>query len=169
MAISRSVQYNGEFLHDITLLTQCYYHHRRTRLNLCSLCSDLNLLTIFPPGMLRICLTAFGFFFYFVYCISSPTLLDQTGRLDYVVQDELAVRGADGAQGTQSTWFGWRRVAESHYQPERVANPARAHTPRSRPLRIWSCLRRGLVRPSCPASSAPAQYFHTQAEPGPQW
>ena len=37
MAINVSVQYyNGGFLPDIILLTQCYYH-RGTRLNLCSL------------------------------------------------------------------------------------------------------------------------------------
>ena len=28
-----SVQYNGGFLPDIILLTQCYYHNRGTRLN----------------------------------------------------------------------------------------------------------------------------------------
>ena len=33
MAINISVQYNGGFLPDKILLTQCYYHHRRTRLN----------------------------------------------------------------------------------------------------------------------------------------
>ena len=32
MASNVSVQYNGGFLHDIILLTQCYYH-RGTRLN----------------------------------------------------------------------------------------------------------------------------------------
>ena len=32
MAIDVSVQYNGELLPDIILLTQCYYH-RGTRLN----------------------------------------------------------------------------------------------------------------------------------------
>ena len=32
MAINVSVQYDGGFLPDIILLTQCYYH-RRTRLN----------------------------------------------------------------------------------------------------------------------------------------
>ena len=32
MAINVSVQYDGEFLPDIILLTQCYYH-RGTRLN----------------------------------------------------------------------------------------------------------------------------------------
>ena len=32
MAINLSVQYNGGFLPDIILLTQCYYH-RGTRLN----------------------------------------------------------------------------------------------------------------------------------------
>ena len=35
MAINASVQYNGGllFVFDILLLTQCYYHHRGTRLN----------------------------------------------------------------------------------------------------------------------------------------
>ena len=34
MAINNvSVQYNGELLPDIILLTQCYYHHKATRLN----------------------------------------------------------------------------------------------------------------------------------------
>ena len=53
MAINVSVQYNGGLLPDITLLTQCYYH-RGTRLNaikrfcLCSLSSDLNVLTFSP-------------------------------------------------------------------------------------------------------------------------
>ena len=32
MAINISIQYNGGFLPDIILLTQCYYH-RGTRLN----------------------------------------------------------------------------------------------------------------------------------------
>ena len=32
MAINVSVQYDGEFLPDIILLTQCY-HHRGTRFN----------------------------------------------------------------------------------------------------------------------------------------
>ena len=32
MAVNVSVQYNGELLPDIILLTQCYYH-RGTRLN----------------------------------------------------------------------------------------------------------------------------------------
>ena len=54
MAINVSVQYNGGFLPDIILLTQCYYH-RGTRLNatkrfcICSLRSHLNVLTCFPP------------------------------------------------------------------------------------------------------------------------
>ena len=49
MEINISVQYNGEFLLDIILLTQCYYH-RGTRLNtmewLChySLCNSILLL-----------------------------------------------------------------------------------------------------------------------------
>ena len=33
MAINVSVQYNSGLLPDIILLTQCYYHHRGTRLN----------------------------------------------------------------------------------------------------------------------------------------
>ena len=33
MAINVSVQHNGGFLPGIILLTQCYYHHRGTRLN----------------------------------------------------------------------------------------------------------------------------------------
>ena len=33
MAINISVQYDGGLLPDIILLTQCYYHHRGTRLN----------------------------------------------------------------------------------------------------------------------------------------
>ena len=61
MAINVSVQYDSGFLPGIILLTQCYYHHRGTRLNvmerfcLCSLCSHLNVLTFPPPdwGMLR--------------------------------------------------------------------------------------------------------------------
>ena len=57
-----SVQHNGEFLPGIILLTQCYYHHRGTRLNamkkfpISSLWSHLiNVLTFLPPdwGMLR--------------------------------------------------------------------------------------------------------------------
>ena len=32
MAINVSVQHNGGFLPDIILLTQCYYHHRGSRL-----------------------------------------------------------------------------------------------------------------------------------------
>ena len=45
MVINISVQYNGGFLPDITLLTQGYYH-RGTRLNamkrfcICSLCNS---------------------------------------------------------------------------------------------------------------------------------
>ena len=52
MAINVSAQYNGGFLLDIILLTQCYYH-RETRLNvmkrcdLCSLSSHLDVLTFF--------------------------------------------------------------------------------------------------------------------------
>ena len=47
MAISSSVQYNGEFLPDMILLTPCYYH-RGTRLNamkrfcICSLFKSLS-------------------------------------------------------------------------------------------------------------------------------
>ena len=60
MAINVSVQYDGGFLPDIILLTQCYYH-RGTRLNVMkrfcifSFSSHLNVLTFFPPawGMLR--------------------------------------------------------------------------------------------------------------------
>ena len=34
MAVNVSIlQYNGGLLPDIILLTQCYYHHRGTRLN----------------------------------------------------------------------------------------------------------------------------------------
>ena len=33
MAINVSVQYDGGFLPDIILLTQCYYHRGGTRLN----------------------------------------------------------------------------------------------------------------------------------------
>ena len=33
MAINVSVQYNGGLLPDMILLTQCYYHHRGTRLD----------------------------------------------------------------------------------------------------------------------------------------
>ena len=33
MAINVRVQYNGGFLPDIILLTQCYYHRGGTRLN----------------------------------------------------------------------------------------------------------------------------------------
>ena len=60
MAINVSVQYDGGFLPDIILLTQCYYH-RGTRLNamkrfcIFSYLSHLNVLTFFTPdwGMLR--------------------------------------------------------------------------------------------------------------------
>ena len=60
MAIDVNVQYNGGFLPDIKLLTQCYLH-RGTCLNamkrfcICSLRSHLNFLTFFPHkwGMLR--------------------------------------------------------------------------------------------------------------------
>ena len=62
MAINISVQDNGGFLLDLILLTQ-YYYHRAIRLNamkrfcLGSLCSNLNVLAIFPRlpvwGMLR--------------------------------------------------------------------------------------------------------------------
>ena len=60
MAINVSVQCNGGLLPDIILLTQCYYH-RGTHLNamkrfcICSLWSNLNVLTFFPLywGMLR--------------------------------------------------------------------------------------------------------------------
>ena len=60
MAINVNVQYNGGFLPDIILLTQCYFH-RGTRLNtmkrfsICSLWSHLDVLTFFLPnrGMLR--------------------------------------------------------------------------------------------------------------------
>ena len=54
MAINISIQYNGGFLPDTILLTQCYDHSRGTRLNaikrfcLCSLRSHLNVLTS-PP------------------------------------------------------------------------------------------------------------------------
>ena len=62
MAINVSIQYNGGLLSDIILLTQCYYHHRGTRLNamkrfcICSLSMiPLKRFDIFPPdwGMLR--------------------------------------------------------------------------------------------------------------------
>ena len=60
MAINVNVQYNGGFLPDIILLTQCYLH-RGTCLNamkrfcICSLGSHLNVLKFFPHnrGMLR--------------------------------------------------------------------------------------------------------------------
>ena len=60
MASNVSVQYNGGFLSDIILLTQCYYH-RGTRSNamkrfcIFSYRSHLNVLTFFPPdwGLLR--------------------------------------------------------------------------------------------------------------------
>ena len=48
MVINVSVQYNGGLLPDILLLTQCYHHRGRTRLNAMerfSLCS----LTMIPP------------------------------------------------------------------------------------------------------------------------
>ena len=53
MAINVSVQYNGEFLPNIILLTQCYYH-RGTRLNVMkrfcfrSLLTHLSVLTFSP-------------------------------------------------------------------------------------------------------------------------
>ena len=46
MAINISIQYNGGFLPDIILLTQCYYH-RGTRLN--AMKSFLSLLPMIPP------------------------------------------------------------------------------------------------------------------------
>ena len=63
MAINVSVQYDGGFLPDIILLTQCYYH-RGTRLNTMKsfflyfqllIPPIINVLTFFPPdwGMLR--------------------------------------------------------------------------------------------------------------------
>ena len=60
MAINVSVQYDGGFLPDIILLTQCYYH-RGTRLNamkrfcIFSYSSHLIVLTCFPLdwGMVR--------------------------------------------------------------------------------------------------------------------
>ena len=60
MAINVSVQYDGGFLPDIILLTQCYYHWR-TRLNVmkrfcvCSLLIPPKRFDISPPnwGMLR--------------------------------------------------------------------------------------------------------------------
>ena len=60
--INVSVQYNGGLHPDIILLTQCYYHHRETRLNAMeSIFLYLQpmipskRLTFFPPdwGMLR--------------------------------------------------------------------------------------------------------------------
>ena len=54
MAINVSVQYDGGFLPDIILLTQCYYH-RGTRLNamkrfcICSLLIPPKRFDIFPP------------------------------------------------------------------------------------------------------------------------
>ena len=64
------VQYNGGFLPGIMLLAQCYYHHRRTRLNsmerfcICSLGSNLNVLTFSPlTGGCSEGLDAFRFFF----------------------------------------------------------------------------------------------------------
>ena len=56
MAINVSVQYDGGFLPDIVLLTQCYYH-RGTRLNamkrfcIFSYWSHLNVLTFFSPWL----------------------------------------------------------------------------------------------------------------------
>ena len=60
MTINVSVQYDDGFLPDIILFTLCYYH-RGARLYAmisfcpCSLCSHLNVLSIFTPdrGMLR--------------------------------------------------------------------------------------------------------------------
>ena len=60
MAININIQYSDGFLPDIILLALRYYHGG-TRLNvkkrfcLCSLCSHLNVVTIFSPvwGMLR--------------------------------------------------------------------------------------------------------------------
>ena len=46
LAINISVQYNGGFLLDIILLTQCYYH-RGTRLNVMKM--FLSLQPIIPP------------------------------------------------------------------------------------------------------------------------
>ena len=69
MAINVNVQYNGGFLPDIILLTQCYLH-RGTCLNamkrfcICSLWSHLNVLTFSPiTGGCSEGLGAFWFFF----------------------------------------------------------------------------------------------------------
>ena len=70
MAINVSVQYDGGFLPDIILLTQCYYH-RGTRLNAMKrFCifsyywSHLNVLTFFPlTGGCSEGLGAFRFYF----------------------------------------------------------------------------------------------------------
>ena len=69
MAINASVQHNSGFLPGIILLTQCYYH-RGFRLNtmkricICSLLSDLNVLTFSPlTGGCSEGLDAFRFFF----------------------------------------------------------------------------------------------------------
>ena len=70
MAIDASVQHNRGFLPGIILLTQCYYYHGGTRLNvmkrfcICSLRSHLNVLTVFHRvGECSEGLEAFRFFF----------------------------------------------------------------------------------------------------------
>ena len=49
MAIDVSVQYNGGFLPDIILLTECYYHHRGTRLSAMKRFFALTLQPMIPP------------------------------------------------------------------------------------------------------------------------
>ena len=86
MAINLGVQYNGGFLPDMILLTQCY-HHWRTRLNamkrfcLCSLSSHLNVLTFSPlSGGCSEGLDAFRFFF---KQPKRPRTLGQTGPIQF--------------------------------------------------------------------------------------
>ena len=54
MAINVSVQYNGGLLSDLILLIQCYFHrgarsNAMKRFCICSLSSNLNVLTFPPP------------------------------------------------------------------------------------------------------------------------
>ena len=76
MAINVSVQHNGGLLPDvIVLLTEGYFHrgtrkYAMKRLNFCSLCFHLNVLTFPPPPLTGGCSEGSGaFWFYFKYHI----------------------------------------------------------------------------------------------------
>ena len=80
MAINVSVQYDGGFLPDILLLTQCYYH-RGTRLNAMKrvcLCSQ----PMIPPRRFDIFPSDWGILkrSRCVLCVFFPFILDINGR-----------------------------------------------------------------------------------------